>query len=124
MAATSGKIKRSLVQTFIDTTGSEGDNLLGEGVVEGKINYNPKTSEETYISEDTANIAVESYAPTMPIEMTCIHGDACFEYIDNLRKTQAILGDAETTIVNVWMYEDGGPTAYPAEQRTSFLKTA
>lgn len=118
MAGITGKIKRSLIQTFIDIDPSNEDyELLGEGVVAGKINYNPKTSEETYISEDTANISVESYAPTMPIEMTCVAGDAVFEFIDQLRKTQAVLGDAETTIVNVWMYEDGGPDAYPAEQR-------
>lgn len=112
------KIKRSEIATFIDIDpGNEDYQLLGEGVIDGKINYNPKTSEETYISEDTAHIAVESYAPTMPIEMTCVTGDPCFEFIDNLRKTQAVLGDAETTIVNVWMYETGGPAAYPAEQR-------
>lgn len=118
MAGITGKIKRSLIQTFMDVDPSNEDyELLGEGVVAGKINYNPKTSEETYISEDTANISVESYAPTMPIEMTCVAGDAVFEFIDQLRKTQAVLSDAETTIVNVWMYEDGGPDAYPAEQR-------
>lgn len=115
--ATTGKIKRSLVQTFIDTTGSENYVLLGDGVVSGKINMNPKVLEETYVSEDTANISVESYAPTMPIEMTCVAGDAAFEYLDGLRKTRAILADCETTIVNVWMYEAGGPTAYPAEQQ-------
>ena len=117
--ATSGKIKRSLVQTFIDTVpDTENYELLGEGVVSGQVNYNPKVLEETYVSEDTANISVESYAPTMPIEMTCVAGDAVFEFIDALRKTRAILGDAETTIVNVWMYEAGGPSAYPAEQQT------
>jgi hypothetical protein len=78
---------------------------------------NPKTLEETYISEDNANISVESYAPTMPVEQTAIGGDEVFEYIDSLRKTRAVLGDAETTIVNVWAYEDGGPTAFPAEQQ-------
>jgi hypothetical protein len=113
-----GKIKRSLIATFIDIDPSNEDyELLGEGVVDGKINYNPKTSEETYISEDTASIAVESYAPTMSLEMTCVTGDPVFEFIDQLRKEQAVLGDAETTIVNVWMYETGGPDAYPAEQR-------
>ena len=115
----SGKIKRSQVQTFIDTDpDNENYELMGDGVVDGKIDYNPKTSEETYISEDAANFSVESYAPTMPVEMTCIAGDAVFEFIDGLRKNQSVLGDAETTIVNVWMYEAGGPTAYPAEQRS------
>ncbi len=116
--ATSGKIKRSLVQTFLDVVPDTEDyELLGEGVVSGQVNYNPKVLEEIYVSEDTANISVESYAPTMPIEMTCVAGDSVYEFIDALRKTRAILADAETTIVNVWMYESGGPTAYPAEQQ-------
>jgi hypothetical protein len=119
MAGTTGKIKRSLIATFIDVDPSNEDyELLGEGVVAGEINYNPKTLEETYISEDAANISVEGYAPTMPIEMTCVAGDAVFEYIDTLRKNQSILADAETTIVNVWMYESGGPSAYPAQQQS------
>lgn len=113
------KVKRSQVQTFLNTTpaASATYKLLGDGVVSGKINYNPKTSEETYVHEDTATIAVESYAPTLPVEMTAMNGDDVFEFIDNLRKTRAVLGDAETDIVNVWMYETGGPTAYPAEKQ-------
>lgn len=114
-----GKIKRSLVQTFIDVDPDNEDyELLGDGVVSGKIDYNPKTLEETYISEDAANFSVESYAPSMPVEMTCIAGDAVFEFIDQLRKNQSVLGDCETTIVNVWMYEEGGPSAYKAEKRS------
>ena len=34
-----------------------------------------------------------------------------------LRVARATLDDAETTIVNVWAYESGGPTAYPAEKQ-------
>ncbi len=57
------KIKRSQVQSFINTTPSAAATyeLIGDGVVTGTINYNPQTSEETYIHEDSATIAVESY---------------------------------------------------------------
>jgi len=121
--AVSGKIKRSLVRTFIDIDPDNEDyELLGDGVVSGQIDYNPKTLEEIYISEDSGHTSVESYAPTMPVEMTCKAGDSVFEFIDGLRKAQAVLGDAETTIVNVWMYESGGPTAYPAEQRQASIQ--
>ncbi|RPJ29446.1 MAG: hypothetical protein EHM33_00945 [Chloroflexi bacterium] len=113
------KIKRSLVLTYLDTTpaASETWSLLGDGVTTGLINMNPKTTEETYITDDNATITVDSYAPTMPIEMTCVTGDPVFEYIDGLRKSRAVLGDAETEIVNVWNYETGGPTAAPAEKQ-------
>jgi hypothetical protein len=112
------KIKRSEIQTFLDVEpGDETYELLGDGVVSGKISFNPKTSEETYINADSATITLESYAPTLPVEQTAKSGDPVFDYIDSLRIARAVLADAETTIVNVWAYEAGGPTAYPAEQQ-------
>ena len=113
------KIKRSEVMTFMDTTPSSTATykLIGDGVTTGAIGYNPKTSEETYIHEDSATITVESYAPTMAVEATAVSGDDVFEFIDALRVARATLDDAETTIVNVWAYESGGPTAYPAEEQ-------
>jgi hypothetical protein len=114
------KIKRSSVKTFIltdDTPSNEVYSLLGEGVTTGTINMNPKTTEETYIHEDTASISVDSYAPTMPVEMTAVQGDAVFSFIDGLRKDRAVLGDAETYIVNVWLYEAAVGGAYPAEKQ-------
>jgi hypothetical protein len=112
------KIKRSELLTYIDVTPDEEDYfLLGVGVISGVINLNPKTTEETYIHEDSATINVESYAPTMPIEITANNDDDVFEYLDALRKARAVLDDAETTIVNVWNYETGGPTEAPAEQQ-------
>lgn len=114
------KIKRSLLKTFINTTPSATAtySLLGPGVVSGKINYNPKTTEEINIHEDTASISVDSYAPTMPAEQTANLGDEVFDFVDNLRRTRAIGADAETDIVNVWAYEAAVSGAYPAEKQT------
>lgn len=111
------KIKRSEILTYIDTTGSEGYELLGVGVINGTISYNPNVLTETYIHEDSASISVESYAPNMPVEITMDDTDLVCEYLDGLRKARAVLSDCETTIVNVWNYESGGPTAAPAEQQ-------
>lgn len=113
------KIKRSEVMTFLNTTPSSTATykLLGDGVTTGAINYNPKTSEEVYIHQDSATITVDSYAPSMPVEAVAVSGDDVFEYIDALRVARAVLDDAETDIVNVWAYESGGPSAYPAEKQ-------
>ena len=112
------KIKRSEILTYIDVNPATEDYfLLGVGVVTGVINMNPQVTTETYIHEDGATIQVESYAPTMPLEITADNGDDVFEYLDALRKARSVLGDCETTIVNVWNYETGGPTAAPAEQQ-------
>lgn len=116
---TATRIKRSDVQTFINTTPLSTATYVrvGDGVTSAKIQYNPKVTNEIYIDRSNAEISVDAYAPTMPISATAKEGDACFEFIDALRKARAILADAETDIVNVWAYEAGGPTAYPAEKQ-------
>lgn len=113
------KIKRSEIQTFLNITpqSTATYRLLGDGVTSGKINYNPKTSEETYINEDSATITLESYAPTLPIEQTAKFGDPAFDFIDGLRVARAVLSAAESDIVNVWAYETGAPPVYPAEKQ-------
>ena len=70
------KIKRSQIKTFMDITPSSTATykLISDGVTTGKINMNPKTTEETYIGEDSATITVDSYAPTMPVGATAVSG--------------------------------------------------
>ena len=76
------KIKRSQVQSFLQTASSPSIvllSLIGSGVTTGTINYNPETSSETYIHEEGATIDVERYAPNLPVEASCVNGDAVFE---------------------------------------------
>jgi hypothetical protein len=114
------KIKRSEILTYINTTplSTATYSLLGDGVTTGSIAMNPNVTTETYIHQDSATITVDGYAPTFPAEQTAVTGDAVFEFVDTLRKTRAVLSDAETDIINVWNYESGGPTAAPAEKQT------
>jgi hypothetical protein len=116
----SDKIKRSEFKTFVNTTpdSTATYNLLGDGVTTGAIEMNPETSTETDIHQDTASIAVESYAPTMPIEATAKKGDAVFEFMDGLRRERAVLDAAETDVINVWIYETPTLGEYPAEKQT------
>ena len=113
------KIKRSQVMTFMNTTPSAAAtySLIGDGVTGGSISYNPQVEEETYIHQDSATVTVESYSPKLSLEASAVSGNAVFEFIDALRVARAVLADAQTDIVNVWAYESGGPTAYPAEKQ-------
>jgi len=113
------KIKRSQLMTFMNTTPSAAAtySLIGDGVTGGSISYNPQVEEETYIHQDSATITVESYSPKLSLEASAVAGDAVFDFIDALRVARAVLADAQTDIVNVWAYESGGPTAYPAEKQ-------
>lgn len=117
MASTS--VKRSNFATFLNhgTWASPLFDIVGDGITTATLNYNPQTLEETYIDQDSGTIEVQSYRPNFPIEATAKNGDATFEFIDGLRKNRAVLAAAQSDVVNVWMYESGGPTAYPAERQ-------
>lgn len=101
------KIKRSLFRSFLNTGTAESPiwSLIGQGVTTGAIAYDPQVEEETYIHEDNATITVESYSPNFPLESSAIQGDAVFSYLDTLRKSRKILGDAQTEVINVWLYQ-------------------
>jgi hypothetical protein len=109
------KIKRSLLRTYLNTTPSTTATwvLINPGVKAGKIGYNPKTTEETWIHEDTATISVDAYSPNMPIEATITNAEAAFEYLDAFRKTRATLSSAETEILNVYAYKGGSAVVSP-----------
>jgi len=113
------KVKRSLFKTFLNVGTSEIPDyaLLGDGVTNAEIQYNPQTVEETYIHQDSGTTEIESYRPTMPVEMSCVSGDDVFDFIDGLRQSRAVLDAAKTDIVNVWVYEDEGVAGYPAEKQ-------
>jgi hypothetical protein len=114
-----GTVKRSQFKTFLNTGTlvSPVWSLIGDGVTSGKVAYNPKVTNETYIHEDAATMQIDSYAPTMPIEATAKAGDDVFDYIDAIRKARTVLDSAETEIVNVWLYDTSALGFYLAEKQ-------
>jgi hypothetical protein len=113
------KIKRSEFATYINIVpgGTADYALLGVGIVSANINYNPQVLEETYIHQDSGSREVESYQPDMPLEITPDTADEAADFLDTLRKSRAVLGNAETDIINVWLYEAETSGAYPAEKQ-------
>ena len=112
-------VKRSEFATYLNigTIATPDWALLGDGITSASISYNPQTSEEVYIHQDSGTVEVESYKPNMPIEAICKDGDEAWEYLDTMRKARATLSDAVTEIVNVWLYETPTTGAYPAEKQ-------
>lgn len=91
--------------------------LLGPGVTKADIGLNPEITEEQFIGEDSGSSSLDAYGPTMPIEQIAILGDPVFNFVDQLRLDLAILGDAETDLINVELYETPiSPGVYPASQ--------
>ncbi|MDU7339021.1 MAG: hypothetical protein E7L17_13010 [Clostridium sp.] len=115
-----GKIKRSLLAMFLNTSPKETATyaLMGEGITSLKVGYNPETSDETYVSQNSGTTDVESYKPTIPTQQTAIKGDGVFDFVDGLRKNRSVLDDARSDIVMVYLYEEATSGAYPAEKNT------
>lgn len=119
-----GKIKRSQIAVFINTGTKVAPvwSLIGDGVTEQTIAYNPQTSEEVYIHQDSGNTNIESYRPTIPTPMTAIKGDAVFDFIDNIRRSRKVLADAESEACMVYLYEDAVEGKYPAEKNACSIQ--
>lgn len=96
--------KRSASLLFVNTTPkaeSELYSLVGDGVTELSIAYNPQTSTEQYIHQDTATTEITGYQPNAPVTAQVIKGDPAFEFINEMRKSLPVLSDAYTNVVMV-----------------------
>ena len=115
-----GKIKRSKLAIFLDTAGAESDqpvwSLIGDGVTEQIIAYNPQVSEEVYVHQDSGVTDVESYRLNIATPMTAVAGDPVFEFVDAIRMKRSVLADARCKCCIVYLYKESDGTGYPAEQ--------
>lgn len=114
-------MKRSAFVTFINTKPGDGAAefaMIGDGVTELTVNYNPQSKTEQFINQDSADTSITGYQPSVPVTMQAKKGDSVFEFVNNLRKIRAIGEEAETEIVNVDAFEDkASDGGYPAEKQ-------
>lgn len=116
------KIKRSLFRTFLDTTPAGETptyNLLGVNVSELSVDYAPQSESSVDIISDSADTEITSYQPTASVSAVATEDDPVFEFINELRRSRAVLDDACTSIVNVDLYNpvSDSPDSYVAEKQ-------
>ena len=106
------KIDRSQFVTFLNTTPSSTAtwSVLGTGITEYGIAYNPQVDTEKWIIEDSARNDHTSNQKQGSVTQKCYKGDAVFEFINTGRdklnyKTQVL-------DVDRWNGTDAG---YPAK---------
>ena len=118
------KIKRSEFATFLNT-GTKALPVwkrMGKGITSQTISYNPATTSETYINEDNATTNLDSYAPNISTPQTAYKGDPVFDYVDGLRKSRAVGGDAETEVLLVYVYDKNEGGKYSAERNNAVFQ--
>lgn len=111
--------KRKSFALFINTTPkSEAKyELVGDGVTELTINYNPQTSTEQFIHQDVATTDITSYQPNAPVTSQVVKEDPAFEYVNGIREELPVGSGAYTDIVMVDTYADETGGAYPATKQ-------
>lgn len=112
--------KRSAFLLFLNTTPKAVTAeyaLVGDGVTELSVAYNPQTSTEQYINQNTATTEITGYQPNAPVTSQVIKGDPAFEFINSMRKKLPVLNDAYTDIVMMDVFDEETGGAYPATKQ-------
>lgn len=110
------KVNRSQIATYLDSSGGSSSptwKLLGVGVTEYAITYNPQVTTEKWIIHDNATSSLDSNQKQGDVSQKIYKGDPCFEYINGLR--DKIGGKVQTKVLDIDIWNGSG-TSYPAKQ--------
>ena len=107
------KIKRPLIAHFLDTSKSATYESatwarIGVNVTDMSIDYGAQTETEQDIVSSSATTDVTGYQPTSAVSQQCTKGDGIFEFITELRRSRATLGDCHTWMLNVDLWDSTG----------------
>ena len=107
------KINRSQFLTYLDTTPSSLTptwNILGVGITEYGISYNPQVDSEKWIIEDNARTDHSSNQKQGSVTQKCYKGDAVFEFVNAGR--DKLNYKAHVLDIDRW---NGNGSTYPAK---------
>lgn len=125
------KLTRDQFAFYLDVT-PKAENptwkLLGFGITEGAINYNPQISTEKWIINKNATSEHESNQKQSDMTQKCYKNEPCFEYLDSLRDKVGSDVRGHILEVDIWKgKETDGVVKYPTKYSncitpvTSFL---
>lgn len=107
------KIERSQFLTFLDTTPSASNptwEVLGIGITDYGISYNPQVDTEKWIIEDNARSDHSSNQKQGSVSQKCYKGDPVFEFVQAGRDKL----NYKTHILDIDRY-NGSNGTYPAK---------
>lgn len=118
------KIYPSKVAVFLNTATVEAPSWkrVGKGVTNLGLSYNPQTTTEQYIHENSATTSTDSYQVALDIPLTCYAGEPIFDYLDDIRQKRGIGSAAATEVLLVYLYDSvkiGDAITYKAERNAA-----
>ena len=99
------KLTRDQFAFYLDITPSAEAptwKLLGFGITEGQIVYNPQISTEKWIIDKNATSEHESNQKQMDLTQKCYKGEPCFEYMNTLRDKTGNAVKGRILEVDIW----------------------
>lgn len=108
------KINRSQFLTYLNTTPSATDptwSVLGVGITEYGIDFNPQVDTEKWIIEDNARTDHSSNQKQGSVTQKCYKGDAVFEFV-NAGRDQL---NYKTQVLDIDRWNGTG-SSYPAKK--------
>lgn len=115
------KLKRNQFAFFLDVTPKATAptfKLLGFGITNGKINYNPQITTEKFIIDENATSEHESNQKQMDLTQKCYKNEPCFEYMNGLRDKTGAEVKGRILEVDMWngtTDETSNTTSFPAK---------
>lgn len=118
-------MERSKFYMFLNTASGDFEtakgtptwSLIGDGVTELSVSYNPQTNTEQYIHEDVARTTVTGYQPNVAVTAQAKKGDEVYDYINGMRKSLPIGDSAVSEVVLVDRYEEDSGKGFPAQRQ-------
>lgn len=80
--------------------------IMGEGIEDMGISYNPKTNEVHYIHEKNARTSLTGFAMSTEVEQEAYFGDPIFDYVDGLRNELSTGSEVKSEILLVNIYDE------------------
>ena len=112
------KIKRSEFLTYLDTTPSTSATwkILGVGITDYAISYNPQVDTEKWIIEDNARTNHSSNQKQGSVSQTCYKNDDLFTFVQAGRDEL----NYKTHILDIDMW-NGNEGSYPAKMSDGII---
>jgi hypothetical protein len=106
------QVKRTEIAHFLDITPSTTATwkVIGTGIVDYGQTYNANKTTEKWIINDVATTTIDSYSISGDVSQTCYFGDDVYDYVNELRRTEAVGDDAHTHILDIDKYDYTGST--------------
>ena len=111
-------VKRKDIVLFINTAKDTADptwSLYGNKSTSATYSYNPSSTSETYIVDDNATVTLDAYNVSIDGNMKCYHGDAVYDFINELRYNLAVGDDAKCQVLLIDKYDLGEDNSAKAQ---------